>query len=400
MNILVTGARAPISADIAKALALAGHSVWMSDSLAFPVGRFSPFIEGYVRISPPRTAFSDFAFELSQACHVLKIDRIIPTSEEVFWLAAVTTLPAGCVPFCPPLPMLEALHNKASFASLATALGYGAGTNQLLSSRAEVERFIATNNTRDYVFKPVFSRFASSVLVGPSREEARALRPMRVAPWLAQTKAVGTEVCTYNIAVDGELLLHTAYRPRWRAGKGAGVYFEPVVDPRLRRLSERFVAATSFTGQASFDVIDTGSRLVALECNPRGTSGVHLAAQDELQLGPALVGQVVAGEGAERPAMLALPHALYNPGFALTRAGRKAWREADDVMRAAGVPLWAQCLATVELVSKAFAKGKGALAMSTADIEWNGEAIPAPSRPWGGASGPALRRSARQAQTD
>jgi len=41
MNILVTGARAPIAADIAKALAQSGHKVWMADNLRTPISASS-----------------------------------------------------------------------------------------------------------------------------------------------------------------------------------------------------------------------------------------------------------------------------------------------------------------------------------------------------------------------
>jgi NAD(P)-dependent dehydrogenase (short-subunit alcohol dehydrogenase family) len=375
MNILVTGARAPISADIVRALSALGHKVWTSDSMFCPVGRFSPFSKGYVRLPAPRTDFGAFQQGLIAACRKLSIQYIIPTSEEVFWLSAVQGLPAGCSGFYPNLEQLGQLHNKHTFAALAERLGYGAAENHVLRDQASLDNFLKHARIEEYVLKPVYSRFASEVLVSPSREEAEKVLPTADTPWLAQTRARGTEVCLYNIASEGKLLMHTAYLPKWRAGKGAGVYFEPAHQDVLRELAAAFVHATNFTGQISFDVIVTAAGLVALECNPRGTSGAHLAAQNLEQFGAALMGEPTSAASASaHPVMLALPHLLYNTAAVLGE-GRAAWARAGDAMKAAGVPLLGQLAATLELLMNTIGTGKTAIEVSTADIEWNGELI-------------------------
>lgn len=375
MNILVTGARAPICADIVRALLSAGHRVWTSDSMLFPVGRFSPGTEGYVRLPAPRIDFQAFSAALVATCARLGIERIIPTSEEVFWLSAVQGLPATCVGVYPPLHILGHLHNKQTFAALAVRLGYGAHVNRTLQSKEDVTAFAQGEDIQAFVFKPVYSRFASEVLVSPTLEQLAAIAPSPGNPWLAQSRAVGQEFCVYNVAVAGELILHTAYQPRWRAGKGAGVYFEPVENAALKDLSDRFIKATNFTGQICFDVIETANGPVALECNPRGTSGVHLAAQDLSQFAAALVGETSPPTSTPAAVMLALPHAIYNSAAILTPQGRRAWRVAKDAMAEAGVPLWGQLLAVGELLIRTIGTGKDALATSTADTEWNGELI-------------------------
>lgn len=374
MNILVTGARAPISADIVRALAAAGHRVWTSDSMFFPIGRFSPCSQGYVRLPAPRENFQAFRTALIATCQKLGIQRIIPTSEEVFWLSAVTGLPEGCTPFCPSLMLLGTLHNKKTFAALADRLGYGARENVVLSDQTSLQAFLGRADLENYVLKPVYSRFASEVRVSPTRHQAERLRPTADAPWLAQTRARGTEVCLYNVAKNGKLLLHTAYFPRWRAGKGAGVYFEPASFYALRDMAAEFIKATNFTGQISFDVIMTDDGLVALECNPRGTSGAHIAAQHLAKFGAALLGEELPSSGPSRPMMLALPHLMYNAASVLGE-GRAAWRRADDAMKAAGVSVIGQLGATLELLARTCGTGKSALEVSTADIEWNGEII-------------------------
>ena len=138
MNIVVTGARAPVAADIAKALALAGHRVWASDSLVAPVSAASPHLQGYLRLPPPRTDFHGFSAQLAVACTRLSITAVIPTSEEVFWLAAaIPSLPPSVKVRTSPLPVLAELHHKGKFAKLATSLGYGAPENHVISQPSD-----------------------------------------------------------------------------------------------------------------------------------------------------------------------------------------------------------------------------------------------------------------------
>lgn len=57
------------------------------------------------------------------------------------------------------------------------------------------------------------------------------------------------------------------------------VYFESTEHPSIRAYTEKiiFSLGSKFTGQLAFDFIETvDGRLVAIECNPRATSGIHL----------------------------------------------------------------------------------------------------------------------------
>lgn len=378
MNILITGARAPIAADIAREFVLQGHQVYTTDSLKHPVGRYVPGIAGYLRLPAPRASGKIFGAELAQAIDERSIDLVVPTSEEVFWLAKVKSMhgehwPDACRLLTAPLQVLELLHHKGSFAQLANTLGIGAGTFHGVATPEQRERFLDEHDPAKFVFKRMYSRFATDVWISPSVQEVRALVLEEKNPWLAQPRVHGPEVCLYNIAKDGQLLLHVAYRPRWRAGKGASVYFEPVHDATLVELSRKVVQATQFTGQISFDAIQSAAGPVAIECNPRGTSGVHLAAQQPDQLVLALTGSLAQLSKPE-PRMLALPLLMYNPGILLEKAGRAGWTASQDAMLQAGVPFRAQLLATAELLWKAARLRSSPLAVSTTDIEWNGSA--------------------------
>jgi hypothetical protein len=375
MNVLVLGARAPIAADLAQALTLHGHRVWLADSLRAPVAGCSPHAIGLIRLPAPRVRFAEFRSALIAQCSALAIDAIVPVSEEVFWLSAMAdALPSSVNVRTSPFSMLAALHDKARFAVLATQLGYGAETNVVLTSTADRDALVAPETM---VLKPVFSRFAARVLVRPNQSELHRVRPTPTHPWLAQTFIRGRELCAYNVADRGRVLLHVAYAPTFRFGIGASVYFTPIVSEPLRELCERFVAATRFTGQISFDVIEGKDRLVALECNPRGTSGVHLAVQDSARLAAALLGEPmpVGPSVTSRPRMLLLPLLLQHPTLPFTASGRRALGTARDAMIEAGIPPHRQAIALAEMAWRSLRTGLPLSRASTADIEWNGEPL-------------------------
>ncbi len=373
MNVLVLGARAPIAADLARALALAGHAVWLADSFRCALAARSPSARGFVRLPAPRRDFPGFRAALAAACRRWSFDAIVPVSEEVFWLAAAApALPARVDVRTSPVAVLAGLHHKARFARLAAGLGYGAPENILLESSAALA---SLGDTTRYVLKPVYSRFASRTLIRPTARTALRVRPTAAQPWLAQTYVAGRELCAYNVAANGRLLLHVAYEPVFRHGVGASVYFAPVTSEPLRAMSARFVAATGFTGQISFDAMVTDRGLVALECNPRGTSGVHLAVQDPSSLASALLGHGDEGVSLPplEPRMLVLPLLLNRPGLVLTRAGRAALAASRDALRCAGVGPLAKLCAFSELAWHAARRRTSLAVAATADIEWNGE---------------------------
>jgi len=373
MNLLVTGARAPIAADLARAFALSGHQVWLSDCLRMPVSASSPYACGYLRMPSPRAHFEAFTTSLIAACRKESIDAIVPTSEEVYWLAgAAPRLPSHVSLRTSTLSLLARLHHKGTFATLASSLGFGAPEAIELTSQGDL---VALREPERFVLKPCYSRFATRVLIGPRSRDLKHVRPTAAQPWLAQSRVEGRELCAYNVAAEGRLLIHVAYEPVVRFGVGASVYFSPVVSAALRTMSERFIAATGFTGQISFDAIETAEGLVALECNPRGTSGVHLAAQKPETLSAALLGTLQAPAPAfvQEPRILLLPALLSPFNLFFSSKGRQPLRDAKDALTTAGIPLRSQLSALVEMLWRSARLGVSPAQASTIDIEWNGE---------------------------
>lgn len=373
MNVLVTGARAPIASDIARALAQSGHKVWVADNLSAPISASSPYIQALVHLPAPRHGFRAFTDQLISICAQLSIDAITPTSEEVFWLARATPfLPASVNVRTSSLPVLAQLHHKGTFAELASRLGFGVPENIIINDLSGIAKL---GDPSRFVLKPAYSRFATRVLLNPTPRDFSRLHPSPTNPWLAQTRVYGRELCAYNVAHQGRLLLHVGYEPKFRVGVGASVYFAPVSSDLLRTMSARIIEATGFTGQISFDAIETDDGIVALECNPRGTSGVHLAVQQPGALAHSLLGLdwVAAPSFAATPRMLLLPLLLNHPRLLFSTQGRRLLRDGQDAMASAGISIFAQAKALAEMTWLAIRLGISIPRASTDDIEWNGE---------------------------
>ena len=88
-TILILGARAPISLELCRSFARAGHIVLLGDSLRFPVSRFSKYCNSYYLLPSPALKTKIFHDKLIDLVKKEGIDDIIPTSEEAFYLSQI-----------------------------------------------------------------------------------------------------------------------------------------------------------------------------------------------------------------------------------------------------------------------------------------------------------------------
>jgi hypothetical protein len=369
-RVLITGARAPVALDLAHSFAAAGFEPHLADSLAPCTARLSAFGRGHLhRYAAPRHNVAAFSAGLARLVAALEVELVIPVCEEVFYAAAASP---GCRVFAPGLPWLRRLHSKHDFIALVAACGLAAPRTHRLTSSADVAAWRA--DARHLVFKPEFSRFATQTLVRPAPEQLRALKPSPGTPWVVQEFVSGEELCLWSAAIAGEVVAFAAYRPRWRLGHAASYYFEPVAAPEARRFCQTIAAAGGLTGQLAFDVIRTADGgIVPLECNPRGTSGIHLFRRSP-DLARALMGEGQAGPrggpvclGAAM-ALLGLPQALR---AGQTRRFLQDWRRADEALPVTSERLGA-VLDAARFALTGLRHGRSATAQSTADIEWDG----------------------------
>jgi hypothetical protein len=376
-TILVTGARAPVALHLARLLHGAGHRVLLADCQSRPLASYSALHDGFHLLPPPRSQPAAFGAEMRRLVRAEAITLVIPTCEEVFHLAKVwQDNPPGAALFAPALPLLAEAHDKFRFIRLCEGLGLEVPETRLLTSPADLAA--VAGQAGDLVFKPVWSRFASQVLIRPSARQVMRIAPTQAAPWVAQEALSGEEISAYAVAQDGRVLALALYRALYRAGKGASIAFAPVQDAAAAEVVRRFVAGTGWTGQVSFDLMRLpDGRVLPLECNPRATSGLHFFRDPEgfaaVLHGAEVAPDVIAPQGVRLALWLyGLPAALRTGRLG---AFRQALREVQDVLDWPGDPGpgRAQARVLAGFAVRALRQRVSLQRVSTQDIEWNGE---------------------------
>jgi predicted ATP-grasp superfamily ATP-dependent carboligase len=228
----------------------------------------------------------------------------------------------------------------------------------------------------------VYSRFAARVLIAPTIKEAtQAMTSGPACAWIAQEFMEGRQICTYSIAHKGTLTAHTTYRADFTAGRGAAIVFEHIYHPVIFEWVQLFVSQLGFTGQIAFDFIETSDgSVVALECNPRATSGIHLFSNEGDITRAFLDDSIVClTPKKQQAAMLSTGMLVYGLPTSLKKRQLVKWLTkfftSRDVVFDARDPLpfllqWRSIISYSRLGRKL---GISALAASTFDIEWNGE---------------------------
>ncbi|NYF16835.1 glutathione synthase/RimK-type ligase-like ATP-grasp enzyme [Microbacterium sp. AK009] len=313
MRILVTSSRNTFALDLIRKLGSIGHTVYASDTYGGAVGSHSRFAAGHLVTSSPRFATDAFIAEVSAFVTAHEIDVVIPTFEEVFYLAARRNdLPEGVRVLTGTFGDLARLHDKASFQRLAEEAGVPIPETVVVTSDEELVETIA--RFPRYFARAAFSRGGVGLLTntGPlaGKTPVDECHPTPEQPWLVQPFVDGPMVCSYSIIVDGRVTAHTTYVAAEQWAHSTAIAFLAVDSTDTLGYAQRIVDSLDpgFTGQLSFDFVDHGDGLRIIECNPRPTNGIILL--DAADVGRALTGDVeepvVAEPGAEREITLAV----------------------------------------------------------------------------------------------
>ncbi|MDN3558910.1 ATP-grasp domain-containing protein [Vreelandella neptunia] len=383
-RVLITGARAVAALDIARDFAAAGWEPHLADSVPVRMARWSKAPARVHRYPAPRQQGAAFRARIVELVDTFGFEQVVPTCEEVFHLAA----PAlhrrlGERLFVPNLATLRQLHDKFAFARHCGEWGLPVPERHPIDCVEGLERF--ASRSREWVFKPRFSRFGDSALVAPDRRVLAAITPSPDAPWMAQARIHGEEVCFHGVAHRGELVAFAAYRSSWRLGGGAGYAFEPAADQHreaLRKIAARLAQCAVIHGQFACDAMfDEAGAAYLLECNPRATSGVHLLTGVG-HLAHAIGDGIAAPEAAPRtlylgPAMVVfgLPQAVRG---ARVRDWWRCFATGRDVVSRPGDrwPLLGALCDAASFSLTGFKHNISTNAAATYDLEWNGEELP------------------------
>lgn len=278
-NILLTGGRAPAALELARAFQRAGHSVFMAESLRGHLSQPSNAITKNFLVPAPRQHFGAYIEAIRQIVHEQKIDMLIPTGDEIYYIGmAREELP--CTVFAEAVKKLNIIHNKWFFLVTAIEFELFAPETMLIANQDDLLHAFA--QWREIMLKPVYQRYAAETLIMPTIKQAAARLALDPdSKWIAQELVHGQQYGTYSICHNGYVTAHTTYPADFTTNQGPTSVFHHVEHPIIFNWVKNYVENSGFTGQIAFDFIQAGdSRLYAMECQPRTTSGVHLLASN------------------------------------------------------------------------------------------------------------------------
>lgn len=274
-KVLLTGSRSLFTLDLARRLNEEGHRVFTAETSHFHVCRFSNATKRNYVIPSPRFESKEFIDALVNIAKKEKIDWIIPSFEEIFCLSkGLDQFPKTCTLFCAPYQKLNTLHNKWSFNQKIKALGFETPESHLISSLEELKKH---SLAVPYILKPCYSRAAQRIHKIDLGDPLPNLSMDPSNPWVAQEWIKGKKFCSYSIVHKGVISAHCVYPIDFSIDDSSGLNFKAVDHPKIFDWVKSFVKKEMFTGQIAFDFIEKeDGRLYSIECNPRGTSGLHL----------------------------------------------------------------------------------------------------------------------------
>jgi predicted ATP-grasp superfamily ATP-dependent carboligase len=389
-NILLTGGRAFVTLDLARQFARHGYRVVVAESIPIHFCRYSRCITKKYLIPHPNTDQTAYIDALIDIIHKEKIDQLIPTCEEIFFIAqGLDRLREHCYVFVAALEQMQRLHSKWDFIQCASRHGLLVPDTHLLTSHDDLQHFLAHNH-RPFVLKPVYSRFGTKVIRVDNAQQPRCLFDQLTISenysWVAQELLSGQAFCTYSIASSGRLLAHAVYPVTYTADLSACIHFESVGHPDIDQWVLHFLQQENFSGQIAFDIIVTPTGTVyPIECNPRATSGIHLfQAKDQLYtafLPQQSTYEKVLKPQAEARAMIAFAMVLYGLPVIRSWARFRDWLHkflhARDVIFDVNdiKPFLYQPLILWYNWKESRKRGISIQEFSTVDIQWDGPEI-------------------------
>ena len=366
MRVLLTGARAPAALELARLCARAGHTVHVADTYHWHICRGSRHITGAHVLPAPRGAPDAYVTAVQTLVEALQIDVIVPTCEEIFHLAAHRDA-LGTRIACEPLSVLGALHDKWRFMTACDAADVRRPATWLL---AHADDLSALPHGM-YIVKPRYSRFATRVLAWRTGDALPVLDGVHERAWIAQERLIGPSLSTWSVSTRGRLDAHVTYAVDVTAGpRGAAIAFHTVRHDGVATWVRQFLAHHRLSGQFAFDFIDSDAGLMAIECNPRSTSGIHCLRAMPDVVGTLLDPDATAPTATREPK----PEQYFRSRLALLMYGRTR-RPGAGLLDAADDP-WPrrlQWIAWTHLLAASACARTDPRRWSTRDIEWNGE---------------------------
>ena len=369
-TVLLTLGRLPTALDLARGFSAMGWRVVVAEPFAWHLCRPSRAVARSYTVTAPTKVPEAYAREILDIAAREGAELILPVSEETMHLAALhDRLPAGLRLFAPSQPDVLRLHSKRAFNVLAREHGLAAPETVGLE---DAPRLLAEGRI---VIKPEFScsgrgvQFLATGETPPSASD----RPLLVQRFLP-----GEHLSSFSLAHEGRVLATVIYRAAVTSGTVA-VAFERVTDrPGAEDWITRFVAAVGHSGFISFDFIaDHDGTAMAIECNPRVTSGIHFLNSEDLARAILSPGQASIRHRPELRLQQFYPCLTETQASLFKRRGKL--RRNFDVLRSTRDVAWDSSdplpfllmpATSLGIMRLTFGQGLSFAEAATADIEW------------------------------
>ncbi|RJP28621.1 MAG: ATP-grasp domain-containing protein [Actinobacteria bacterium] len=279
MNVLITSSRMPFALDEIRKFGEEGHRVYATDTFHTAPGSHSAAVSEYMITASPRYRTAEFIADLKEIIREKEIDLLVPQFEELFYIARYLDEFRGLTEvFLSPFETLVRFHNKAAFIRLCNNLSIRIPPTTIVTDEGALEN--AIGEYEHYFARASFSRGGVELLTntGPLANAVKIedCHPTPQNPWLVQEFVHGTDLCSFSVAHHGRVAVHCTYEHPKTLEHAGGIQFISVDEPQTLAIVERFVEATGFQGQISFDFLKDEDGLCMVECNPRPTDGVAL----------------------------------------------------------------------------------------------------------------------------
>lgn len=276
-TVLITLGRLPKGLELVRAARAAGFRVLVADPFRLNLCRLSRHVDRCFEVASPNPDPDRFHRDLLNIIEREHVDWVLPVSEETLHVSALKdALPPKVRLFCMPREILLQLHHKLHFIELLKQLNLPAVHTIDATDAAAVDLLAQAN----LVMKPMLSSSGHGVRL----LTAGTRLPGRRQGMVLQTWLPGPEISTFSVVNDGSVIGTVGYRSLITAGSVA-VCFESLtaLPDEVRETIERIAIELHWTGFLSFDWrADGHGEYLAIECNPRATSGVHFVDSGDL----------------------------------------------------------------------------------------------------------------------
>ncbi len=248
--------------------ALAMHSTYAKKTWVYPSPRFETEL---------------FQEALKNYVQKHSIDFVIPTCEEQLYVAEMDKEWLQRFTKLDPIEQSILFHNKETFIEELAKQQF------LVPVTRNAANFLIhpfQSESKKYVFKPIYSRFATHMKIYEEKELETALQALitknECQKWIVQEYLDSTsQYCTTHYFESGKLQTGVTYPSKIKIKNSATLHFKRVdhqaIEKAVRQLGETYC----WNGFYSLDWIETHRGVFPIECNVRPTSGVHLFSEQD-----------------------------------------------------------------------------------------------------------------------